>query len=273
MKKILQQLISLLPLGLRTKIKDIPVIKQLQQFLVRKYLHNTEFDAQITAGPAKGLFFPVSMPGDKLMYIGTWEIEFSNALSDAIQPGWVCYDVGGYKGYYAGIMALRGASRVLVFEPMPDNISKIERLINLNPALPIELKKVAVSDTDGDAVFKIMQEATMGKLEKSSFHGSNEVIQEIPVECIRLDTFVQRDNARVPHFIKIDVEGAEVYVIQGAMNLLRKHKPMLMIEVHSLEIGQKLFEMLSPIYSSIVVFETGKSPERNTLEICHFIVR
>lgn len=272
MKKILQKLINALPLGLRTRIKDIPVLKQIQHFLVKKYLHNTEFDAEITAGPAKGLNFPVSMPGDKLMYIGTWEIDFSNALSAAIQPGWICYDIGGYKGYYSGIMALRGAKKVFVFEPMPENISKIERLIKINAQLPIELSKVAVSDNDGNAVFKVMQEATMGKLEKSSFDGSDDILQEIPVKCIRLDTFISDQHAPAPDFIKIDVEGAEVFVLEGAMQLLRTKKPMLMIEIHSIEIGKKVFSMLSPIYSNIKVFETGKSPEGNSLEICHFIV-
>lgn len=272
MKKIIQRLINFLPLGLRTKIKDIPVLKQLQQFLVKKYLNNTEFDAEITAGPAKSLNFPVKMPDDKLMYVGTWEIEFSNALSAAIQPGWVCYDIGGYKGYYAGIMALRGASKVFVFEPMPENILRIERLIKLNPKLNIELQKVAVSDTDGNAVFKVMKEATMGKLEKSSFEGSQDVLQEIPVQCVRLDTLVNHHQFPVPDFIKIDVEGAEVYVLEGALHVLAKFKPMLMIEIHSVDIGRRVYEMLSPIYSNIKVFETGKTPEGNTMEICHFIV-
>lgn len=273
MKKILQKLIGVLPLWLRKRIKDIPILKQLQGALVKKYLDHSEFDAVISAGPAKGLHFPVRMPDDKLMFIGTWEIDFSNALSSAVQRGWVCYDVGGYKGYYAGIMALRGASKVYVFEPMPENIHRIERLIELNSRLPVQLIKAAVSDEDGSAVFRIMDEATMGKLESSTFQRSETSVKEISVQCVRLDTLIGDKKIEAPDFIKIDVEGAEAFVLEGAMNMLREKRPVLMIEIHSKEIGMKVNEMLKPIYNRITVFETGGSPETNTLEICHFVVK
>ncbi len=273
MKKILQKLIEILPLWVRRRIKNIPILKQVQGVLVKKYLDNTEFDAPITAGPAKGLQFPVRMPDDKLMYVGTWEMDFSNALSAAVQPGWVCYDIGGYKGYYAGIMALRKSRKVYVFEPMPDNITRIERLIELNPQLPIELIRAAVSNNEGDAVFRVMEEATMGKLESSTFQQSEFAVKEIAVQCVTLDSLLSKGKIESPDFIKIDVEGAEEYVLQGAINLLRTKKPMLMIEIHSLEIGKRVHEILKEIYTNIKVFETGMSPDKNTLEICHFIVK
>ena len=94
-KNIVIKLTNRVPFGLRTRIKNMPGLKQLQALLLRKWIDNNEFTATITGGPAKGLVFPVQMPQDKLMWIGTWELEFAKALADNVLPGWVCYDIGG----------------------------------------------------------------------------------------------------------------------------------------------------------------------------------
>jgi len=76
-----------------------------------------------------------------------------------------------------------------------------------------------------------------------------------------------------PDFIKIDVEGAEEFVLRGAENLLQKKKPLLMIEVHSPGIGKRCLAILEKYYSSVSVFETGKSPTEGTPEICHYVAK
>lgn len=270
MKGFIQTVLDIIPFGLRSKIKHIPLVKQVQSFIVRQYLQNKEFNATISGGPAKGLQFPVKLPQDKLMWIGTWELDFAEALQKNVKPGWVCYDIGGYKGYYAGVMAMKGASEVFVFEPMPGNAEKIGKLIALNPSLPIRLKEYAVSDTNGKAVFKLMPEETMGKLEASSFQQDDQSVTELPVNCITLDELV-RSGGPEPDFIKIDVEGAEEFVLKGGKELLQRKKPFLMIEVHSPEIGRRCMEILDPIYPHVTVLETGLSPSKGTPEICHYI--
>lgn len=269
---MLEKAVHLIPFRLRSTIKNIPGIKQLQAFLVKRMLNNKEFVTTISGGPAKGLRFPVKMPQDKQMWIGTWELEFAEMLASQVKPGGVCFDIGGYKGYYAGVMALHGASRVYVFEPMPGNAVKIAEMIKLNPALDIRLVQKAVSDSVGKTVFKLMPEETMGKLEKSSFQGDEKFLQEIDVEVTALDEFTKQEN-QFPDFMKIDVEGAEEFVLTGAVNLLNKKKPVLMIEIHSREIGRRCYTLLKEIYQTVFVLETGKTPAADDPEICHYIVK
>jgi FkbM family methyltransferase len=269
--QFLQKAVNLVPFRFRNSIKHIPGLKQLQALLLKRYADNREFVATISGGPAKGLVFPVKMPQDKGMWIGTWELDFAEMLAANVKAGFVCYDIGAYKGYYAGIMALKGASKVYVFEPMPVNAEKIKQLVSLNPSLPIELVQAAVSDTSGTAVFKLMPEETMGKLGTSSFQETEKDMQQIEVQCISLDAL--NGKYELPDFMKIDVEGAEEFVLKGGMQLLKEKKPVLMIEVHSPEIGKRCLQMLRTMYSSITVFETGKSPEEGTPEICHYIVK
>lgn len=270
-KNTIISLTGKIPFGLRTRIKNIPGLKQLQSFLLKRWVDNKEFDAIITGGPAKGLLFPVQMPQDKLMWIGTWELDFANELQRSVRPGWVCYDIGGYKGYYAGIMALKGAKDVIVFEPMPSNAKKIGKLISLNAALPIRLTEAAVSNSNGRTIFKLMPEDTMGKLAGSSFESDSKETQSIAVQSITLDELVKGDMPE-PDFIKIDVEGAEEFVLKGGLELLTRRKPFLMIEVHSPEIGRRCVALLKNIYTSITVFETGKKPGSGEPDICHYIV-
>ncbi len=270
MQNVIAGLIDKVPFQLRSRIKNVPVLKQIQSFLLKKWISKNEFVATISGGPAKGLVFPVQMPQDKLMWIGTWELKFACTLHRYIQPGWICYDIGGYKGYYAGIMALKGAKEVFVFEPMPDNAFKIKKLIELNPTLPIQLKEVAISDTSGKTNFKLMPEQTMGKLEASAFEQNKKEISQITVDCITVDDLI-KSGLPQPDFIKIDVEGAEDLVLKGAMNLLQTKKPFLMIEVHSPEIGKHCMVILKNLYTTIFVLETGKVPEMGTPEICHYI--
>ena len=269
-KGFIQQVLDRIPFSVRSKIKNVPVVKQLQAFIMHKFLDGKEFTAAISGGPAKGLLFPVKLPQDKQMWIGTWELDFAEALQQYVQPGWVCYDIGGYKGYYSGVMALKGASNVFVFEPMPGNIEKIKKLIALNPSLPITLKEYAVSDNNGQAVFKLMPEETMGKLATSSFQKEDEAVTSLTVDCITLDELISKGTPE-PDFIKIDVEGAEEFVLKGANELLQRKKPFLMIEVHSPAIGERCVQLLKEQYKNITVLETGLTPDQGTPEICHYL--
>ncbi len=269
-RSFIQKVLDIIPLRIRSKVKYIPVVRQVQAFIMKRYMHGKEFIATISAGPAKGLVFPVKLPQDKYMWIGTWEIDFANALQQYVQAGWVCYDIGGYKGYYAGVMAMKGAKEVYVFEPMPANAEKITKLIELNPSLPIHLKQYAVSDSNGTATFQLMPEETMGKLENSSFQKEDIALTSITVETITLDTLAEK-GVPAPDFIKIDVEGAEEFVLAGAANMLSQKKPFLMIEIHSPAIGKRCLDTLQKYYQHIFVLETGASPKGTETEICHYI--
>jgi FkbM family methyltransferase len=271
---ITQKILSIIPYKFRSKIKNIPVVKQIQASFQKAFLNNKTFIATISAGPAKGLVFPVEMPQDKGMWIGTWETEFSEALAAEIKPGNICYDIGSYKGYYAGIMALKGAQQIYLFEPMPKNIQKITEMIQLNQSLPLNLVEAAVSNSDGEISFMIMEEDTMGKLEQSTFQQQNKSNQKIQVKTLAIDSLVYQQGFIKPDFIKIDVEGAEFSVLQGAEKTLKEYKPVLMIEIHSKEIGKQCLEFLQSFYQTIYVLETGKHPrEGNVPEICHYVIK
>lgn len=244
MKKLLQISVNACPMAVRHWIKHIPGVAALQRWLIRTTLSGEPFVHQINAGPARGLRFEVTLPLDKAIWAGTFEPEFSKILVESVRPGDVCYDIGGYRGYMSGVFALAGAGKVIIFEPLSANIRALKRLIELNPGLPLELMEKAVGNRDGEVSFKIMGDASMGKLSASSFQADVAASREITVDINCLDTLVFAQKLPPPNVIKIDVEGAEVDVLDGAVRTLREYRPRLLVEAHSESFAEQCAQRL-----------------------------
>jgi FkbM family methyltransferase len=244
MKKILRASVNFLPHEIRTWIKYMPGVAALQRWLVRHIISGEPFLHTLNAGPAAGLLFEVKLPLDKAVWAGTYELEFAAAIAREVRRGDVCYDIGGYRGYMTGVMALAGASKVIVFEPLPANQQALRRLCELNPGLPIEVVPVAIGNIDGSIRLRVMADTSMGKLVSSSFQAEAASIGEMEVDIQRIDTQVERGKIPRPNLIKIDVEGAELEVLQGASGVMRSFRPLIFLEAHSAMLEKSCVQML-----------------------------
>ena len=271
--RILRRSVNFIPYSIRTRIRDIPIARSLQRWVFRSWLSGQSFDYTINAGPAKGLRYPIELPQDKNIWTGTYEPEFAAEVVSRITPGAVCYDIGGFRGFFSGVMACRGASEVFVFEPFPSNCNQISRMTALNPDLRIELVRSAVADTNGNVAFEVMPEASMGKLSESRFDsGGADAAETITVPQLCLDDFIFEQNKPAPDLLKIDVEGAEASVLRGAQRMLKEHNPVLLIEVHSPSIGQECLPLLEDCGYDVTILQTGRRPEPETHpEVCHYV--
>jgi hypothetical protein len=63
----------------------------------------------------------------------------------------------------------------------------------------------------------------------------NAAVESQSVEAVTLDEYVQTKGIAKVDFLKIDVEGAEASVLEGATNVLNRDKPILLIEMHELD--------------------------------------
>ncbi|NEP53985.1 MAG: FkbM family methyltransferase [Moorea sp. SIO3C2] len=272
---LLQKSVSIVPWTLRRYIKHIPLIAPLQRWIVNYLLRNNQFVYTINAGPARGLHYPVHLPEDKQIWTGTYEVEFSILLANAVKPGDVCYDIGGFRGFFSGVLALAGAKQVCIFEPFPENCQQIQAVIDANPGLSaLKLHEMALGEQSGNVEFLVMPESSMGKLASSSFQLEVQEQKKISVPIESIDELIKVGSLKIPNLIKIDVEGAELSVLKGAFHTLKKAKPILFIEIHSRELSRDCYEFLKTFdYSSIIVLETNKKPDFITEpEVCHFIV-
>lgn len=264
--------VDVLPWGLRNQVKSIPLLAAAQRWILKRTLDEREFVYRISAGPAKGLNFRVRMPDDKLYWTGTWEHDVTTAIASLAPPGSVCFDVGGHRGFMAGVMLRNGARSAYCFEPNPANVAKIRDLAGLNPDLDLHLVPCAVGEADGTATFAIMPESSMGKLDSSPFQPEAAVVDHLTVQVRSLDSLIDGGEVPIPSFVKIDIEGAELGALKGASKLIEKHGPSFLIEVHSLQLALACRDLLIAAgYRTRFVQERVELANPVAYRVCHLV--
>jgi FkbM family methyltransferase len=185
----------------------------------------------IQRGVVQGLRFN---PGGSAtgFLLGTHDPGIQRALSVLLKPGMVVYDVGANVGFTAIIAAhcVGSAGRVICFEPQPSCFKLIQHNAAINGYKHVEVRGEALGEENGSASFVVTNNSTFSHLANGTTQqakGTN-----IDVTVRRLDSLVADESLPKPDLIKIDVEGAEQQMLNGAMATLREAKPILLIELH-----------------------------------------
>lgn len=187
--------------------------------------------AQIESGPAKGLRFDAGRDTQQFA-AGNYEQPVQEAIVSLVKRGNVCYDIGANLGFVSVLLGrlVGETGKVYAFEPVPRNASIIERNAKHNRLANIEVSRIALSSTDGTADLLLAQHAG-GAVLKSVGVPPPDLAGSMAVETAALDTLVERQRLRAPDFIKLDVEGAEMDVLRGMERVLRKWRPVLVVEI------------------------------------------
>jgi FkbM family methyltransferase len=145
-------------------------------------------------------------------------------LERTLEPDSDCLDVGAHVGgVLAEIVRLAPHGRHVAWEPLPELASELAARF---PG--VEVRQAALSDSDGDRDFArvVDDPGWSGFLARPTPSGS--ATETIRVRCERLDDGLP-DGVR-PAFLKIDVEGAELEVLRGGAETLRRHRPLVAFE-------------------------------------------
>lgn len=152
------------------------------------------------------------------------------ALLADLKPDDVFYDIGANIGIYTCLAAdIISSGHVVAFEPHPENASEIKRNLSIN-GFNAEVSTYALSDSQGTAELAV---ASQGVGEGTHSLASATTNDTIKVDTIAGDTLVERNELPAPTVIKIDVEGAELSVIEGLRETLKRDECRLIYcEVH-----------------------------------------
>jgi FkbM family methyltransferase len=137
-----------------------------------------------------------------------------------------CIDIGAHKGeVLAQMVQAAPQGQHIAYEPLPHLHS------DLAARYPqVEVRRAALSNRSGSATFLHVRDAEgwSGLRYRPLPDGMVTDIAEIPVQLEVLDDVLSPDYA--PVLIKIDVEGAEQQVLEGALRTLKDHKPLVIFE-------------------------------------------
>jgi len=186
------------------------------------------------SGPLKGMLWTTSMNYEYLTgkYLDQEElniIEQSLALPDP-----VFYDIGANVGYVSIAVSQLTKAKVLAFEPIPEHQERLRSHMEINHIKGIELFPYAVAEKTGVIEFSNSpgSEGNTYKKESAMFTPG----KVFKVNCVSVDEFIS-DSHPVPHLLKIDVEGAELDVLHGAINTIRTHRPHILLATHDCHIA------------------------------------
>jgi FkbM family methyltransferase len=144
----------------------------------------------------------------------------------------VVFDVGAHIGLYSlpasRVVAPRG--RIYAFEPSQSNREFFNKHIAYNKCQNIVVEPYLVGESDAKEVEFYENEETDPMNALMAFKNS-ENYRKVLREQVSLDSFCQKNNL-IPEVMKIDVEGAEVLVLKGAQEILRKYQPLIFLSVH-----------------------------------------
>ncbi len=144
----------------------------------------------------------------------------------------VIFDIGGNIGYFAMLFAARAPhGAVHVFEPIPLNASLIKTSADLNGFTRIIVNRCAVGDERKDVAFSVSMDSAYSSMIDTGRSAEAESIS-VPMETI--DAYVSRNAVSRVDIMKVDVEGAEHMVIDGASGLLsdpQRRPRLIMLEL------------------------------------------
>jgi FkbM family methyltransferase len=140
----------------------------------------------------------------------------------------VFYDVGSHHGFYTYLAEeLITAGEVHSFDPMPDFFPYLVR----NCSGQVRVNKTAFWDHPGQNtlfVHSIGSALSTLRTEVVSFDPPRNG-RQMQVSCTTIDEYLQ--THRSPTFIKLDVEGAELQVIEGGLGFFSSHAPIVAMEI------------------------------------------
>ena len=164
-------------------------------------------------------------------------------IASLVKPGDVVWDVGAHHGYVT-LCAARRVGRtgsVHAFEPSARNRRLLSRHIAWNGFDNVVIHPYALSSYNGDATF--------GGTDTSKMLHLGGGTERVGVRTA--DSLVTSGVVPAPSFVKVDVEGAEAELLQGAGDLLRKDA-RLVIAMHSREVFQQCSAILRAAGNSLV---------------------
>lgn len=166
------------------------------------------------------------------MTIPNYEQMLEDFYTRFLRDGDRCIDVGAHVGRHSIPMAhcVAPSGEVYAFEPLPIIFNQLETTIDdMALGSVISARQCALSDACGETDFVLVHEVPEYSGLRPRHYDMQVTTETIRVQTLRLDGLFKAETHGI-RYIKIDCEGGELKVLRGAIELLRRDRPVISFE-------------------------------------------
>lgn len=166
-----------------------------------------------------------------ILYDKLWESELSNILAQELTEKDIFLDIGANVGYFTCFALTHQVRQVIACEPDPLNCEILRLNLNLNNfnSNKLLLLEKGIGSSQNRLTFNRAHVTNTGVSGFSHDNNFCHAVDTFEVEVNTLDDLINTGKIPVPTVVKMDVEGWEEHVLNGALNLLRYQPPRLII--------------------------------------------
>ena len=181
--------------------------------------------------PGGGIYLAFADGVGDAIWAYMYEEEERLFLRKFLKYGMVFVDIGAHHGLYT-ILASRcvgSQGLVIAFEPSPREFSRLKLHCRLNRCRNVVLEQCAVGERTGTVIFYVEVHGTA----LSSIKPAPDVGKCVPIQTamVTLDDYINQKKIQKVDVIKVDVEGSELAVLKGAVNVLSVLRPIVLSEL------------------------------------------
>ncbi len=159
------------------------------------------------------------------------ELPLLENVAEELKSDDVFWDIGGYIGVYSVLASsLLPAAQICTFEPIGENVERIQNNLRLNRAHGSTMLQVGITNETGTQQLRMNPEYRMGSLSVDPEHTSN----ALNIDVDTGDNIVADDRCPPPTVIKMNIEGVELDAVKGMSTVLQTHVRAIYIEVHNI---------------------------------------
>jgi FkbM family methyltransferase len=194
---------------------------------------------------------------------GRHEQEFRHFLNLIPEEGAIL-DIGANIGIITAVLAMnRKRATIHAFEPIPENVEVLERVVRHYQLPNVHISPIALGDKTGSIrmVRPVIRGVKMQGLSHVLPEGQEENVEEgsifsVPVQ--RLDDIPELQALPKITAVKMDVENFEYHVLLGGRNLLQRHRPVVYCELWANAVRDQCLELMKELGYTANVMERGQ---------------
>ena len=221
---------SLLSPKIRRLIADFPGVLRFNEHVLGKL--------QVNVVTAEGMILKLNplFHGHLATTRGIleYEPEVRDIMVRLLKPGMIAYDIGANIGVFSLLMShlVHDNGKVYAIEPEINNFRHLVESIKENKLINIIAVQMAIGQAQGMSPFDRRGGSFSGRIidTETKYRITSNIIE---VPTVSVDDLVLQNIAEPPDFIKIDVEGYEGKVILGMKEVIYRHAPIILCELHT----------------------------------------